>query len=237
MTYFKMVLTIVFCFKVDYCFTVLSYMASYTLSNMTSFKRFESKPVVKIIYIYTHCNLWRHRLSLTRTNIIHMSTSVSRRLNNKYNVFKIIACLIITLFAGRLFVMVGCLQTCRKHLHVHILLLWGGRGGGMKLPYHFFFYWNAYIKRSCICVWGVSILHFSTILLLDFGTAPTMWYFLFSISVIECRWSWIVRLDTFSDVTTLKTLINSTKTVYDFLLRYLMITSLVCMSRSSTSLF
>jgi hypothetical protein len=26
-------------------------------SNMTSFKRFESKPVVKIIYIYTHCNL------------------------------------------------------------------------------------------------------------------------------------------------------------------------------------
>jgi hypothetical protein len=30
-------------------------------SNMMSFKRFESKPVVKIIYIYTHCNLWRHR--------------------------------------------------------------------------------------------------------------------------------------------------------------------------------
>jgi hypothetical protein len=30
-------------------------------SNMTSFKRFESKPVVKIIYTYTHCNLWRHR--------------------------------------------------------------------------------------------------------------------------------------------------------------------------------
>jgi hypothetical protein len=28
---------------------------------LTSFKRFESKPVVKIIYIYTHCNLWRHR--------------------------------------------------------------------------------------------------------------------------------------------------------------------------------
>ena len=28
-------------------------------SNMTSFKRFESKPVVKIIYIYTDCNLWR----------------------------------------------------------------------------------------------------------------------------------------------------------------------------------
>ena len=30
-------------------------------SNMTSFKRFESKPVVKIINTYTHCSLWRHR--------------------------------------------------------------------------------------------------------------------------------------------------------------------------------
>jgi hypothetical protein len=29
----------------------------YKYSNTTSFKRFESKPVVKIIYIYTHCNL------------------------------------------------------------------------------------------------------------------------------------------------------------------------------------
>ena len=34
-------------------------------SNMTSFKRIESKPVVKIIYIYTHCNLWRHRQFIT----------------------------------------------------------------------------------------------------------------------------------------------------------------------------
>jgi hypothetical protein len=32
---------------------------------MTSFKRFESKPVVKIIYTYTHCNLWRHRQFIT----------------------------------------------------------------------------------------------------------------------------------------------------------------------------
>jgi hypothetical protein len=50
-------------------------------SNMTSFKRFESKPVVKIIYIYTHCNLWRHRQFITlfyqflhiRIEIIHGS--------------------------------------------------------------------------------------------------------------------------------------------------------------------
>jgi hypothetical protein len=34
-------------------------------SNMTSFKRFESKPVVKIIYTCTHCNLWRHRQFIT----------------------------------------------------------------------------------------------------------------------------------------------------------------------------
>ena len=30
-------------------------------SNMTSFKRFESKPVIKIILIYDRLNLWRHR--------------------------------------------------------------------------------------------------------------------------------------------------------------------------------
>ena len=50
-------------------------------SNMTSFKRFESKPVVKIIYTYTHCNLWRHRQFITifyqflhiRIEIIHGS--------------------------------------------------------------------------------------------------------------------------------------------------------------------
>ena len=32
-----------------------------TYSNMTSFKRSESKPVVKIILIYDRLNLWRHR--------------------------------------------------------------------------------------------------------------------------------------------------------------------------------
>ena len=42
---------------------------------------FESKPVVKIIYTYTHCNLWRHRQFITifyqflhiRIEIIHGS--------------------------------------------------------------------------------------------------------------------------------------------------------------------
>jgi hypothetical protein len=48
---------------------------------MTSFKCFESKPVVKIIYTYTHCNLWHHRQFITifhqflhiRIEIIHGS--------------------------------------------------------------------------------------------------------------------------------------------------------------------
>jgi hypothetical protein len=48
-------------------------------SNMTSFKRFESKPVVKIILIYDRLNLWRHRQFITmfyqflhiRIEIIH----------------------------------------------------------------------------------------------------------------------------------------------------------------------
>jgi hypothetical protein len=50
-------------------------------SNMTSFKRFETKPVVKIIYTYTHCDLWRHRQFISifyqflhiRIEIIHGS--------------------------------------------------------------------------------------------------------------------------------------------------------------------
>jgi hypothetical protein len=34
-------------------------------SNMTSFKRFESKPAVRIILIYDRLNLWRHRQFIT----------------------------------------------------------------------------------------------------------------------------------------------------------------------------
>ena len=51
------------------------------VSNMTSFKRFESKPMVKIILIYDRLNLWRHRQFITifyqflhiRIEIIHGS--------------------------------------------------------------------------------------------------------------------------------------------------------------------
>jgi len=34
-------------------------------------------------------------------------------------------------------------------------------------------------KRSCICVLGVSILSFSTILIFDFEIVPTVLYFCF----------------------------------------------------------
>ena len=35
-------------------------------------------------------------------------------------------------------------------------------------------------EQSCICTLWVSILPLSTILLLDFGTVPTVWYYCFS---------------------------------------------------------
>ena len=54
---------------VSECYVLLYYekKSLYVIyhSNMTSFKRFESKPVIKIIYTYTHCNLWRHRQFIT----------------------------------------------------------------------------------------------------------------------------------------------------------------------------
>jgi hypothetical protein len=44
-------------------------------TNMTSFKRFESKPVVQIIYICTHCNSWRHRQFITIFYLIPIGTN------------------------------------------------------------------------------------------------------------------------------------------------------------------
>jgi hypothetical protein len=49
--------------------------------------------------------------------------------------------------------------------------------------------------RSCICVLGVSILHLSTILILNFGTVLTVWYFFlfYGLSSVIYRgssWSW-----------------------------------------------
>ena len=63
------------------CIIPLWQLVSVVNSNMTSFKRFESKPVVKIILIYDRLNLWRHRQFITifyqflhiRIEIIHGS--------------------------------------------------------------------------------------------------------------------------------------------------------------------
>ena len=44
---------------------ILKYIIYINNYNMTSFKRFESKPVVKIILIYDWLNLWRHRQFIT----------------------------------------------------------------------------------------------------------------------------------------------------------------------------
>jgi hypothetical protein len=67
---FRVIITIILCCP--------CYMPN---SNMTSFKRFESKAVVKIILIYDRLNLWHHRQFITifyqflhiRIEIIHGS--------------------------------------------------------------------------------------------------------------------------------------------------------------------
>jgi hypothetical protein len=72
---------VIFFRSAEYIKSNLVSLVSNKNSNMTSLKRFESKPVVKIIYIYTHCNLWRHRQFITlfyqflhiRIEIIHGS--------------------------------------------------------------------------------------------------------------------------------------------------------------------
>ena len=40
-------------------------------------------------------------------------------------------------------------------------------------------------ERPCMCVLVVSLLPLSTIFLLDFGTVPTLWYFLFFYWTLE----------------------------------------------------
>jgi hypothetical protein len=50
---------------IDLLFHDFIYDVKIMVSNMTSFKRFESKPVVKIILIYDRLNLWRHQQFIT----------------------------------------------------------------------------------------------------------------------------------------------------------------------------
>ena len=40
-------------------------------------------------------------------------------------------------------------------------------------------------ERSCICVLELSILPLSTFLIFDFGSVPTVWYFLFFFILLQ----------------------------------------------------
>jgi len=88
--------------------------------------------------------------------------------------FKILAFFIIMLYA-RLYVRVGISLTCGKHLHNRIICL-----RGLILPLSIEV--SVAIQESgssCMCVLGISIMPLFTIFLLDFGTVPIEWYFLF----------------------------------------------------------
>jgi hypothetical protein len=69
---------------------------------------------------------------------------------------------------------VDILLTRGKHLHDHIMSLEGKFNPPfcieVSVPNHD-------IERSCICVWGISMLPLSTNFLFYFGTIPTVWYF------------------------------------------------------------
>jgi hypothetical protein len=79
----EIIWTVIFVFilKILCCIVVFINILLIENFNMTSFKRFESKLVVKIILIYDRLNLWRHRQFITtfyqflhiRIEIIHGS--------------------------------------------------------------------------------------------------------------------------------------------------------------------
>ena len=80
-----------------------------------------------------------------------------------------------------LYVSVGILITCGKHLYDYIISLRGQVWAHkisltppllIEVPVP-----RQESERSCICVLGVLILPLYTIFLLDFGTVPTVWYF------------------------------------------------------------
>ena len=89
----------------------------------------------------------------SRTNIIHMTTSVSRRLNILYIKFKIIVFFIITLLT-MLYVRVGILLTSRKHLYDPIISLrWKVWVHKTSLtPLRFIAVQSQESDQSCICV-------------------------------------------------------------------------------------
>ena len=91
--------------------------------------------------------------------------------------FKIIAFFIIKL-TTQLYVRVGILHTCGKHVHGRIMSLRGGLAHKTTLTLPPFVIEvpvpSEKKERPCNCVLGASILPISTILLLEFGNVPTV---------------------------------------------------------------
>ena len=94
---------------------------------------------------------------------------------------KIISFFIITLF-DRLYVRVGILLICGKHVHDRIISLRGGVWVHkanlipplfIEVPVP-----SKENERFCACVFPVSVFPLSTILIFDLGSLSTMWYFL-----------------------------------------------------------
>jgi len=132
-------------------------------------------------FLFLYCHSFPN---IKKTNIIHMTTSVPRKLNILCIMFKIIAFFIITLFA-RLYVRVDILLLYEKLLHDHIISLRGEVWDNkisltpplfIEIPVP-----SQECDQSCIVVLGLSILHISTSFLLDCGTVLSLWYFLFFI--------------------------------------------------------
>ena len=114
-----------------------------------------------------------------------MTTSVSRRLNVLWIMFKIISFFIIALFA-QLYVRVGIILTCGKHLHDRITAVrWEvcTHKTGLTPPFSLRCMKQARkVNVMYLCV-IVSVLPLSTILIFDFKPVPTEWYLLFFTSL------------------------------------------------------
>ena len=171
-----MYIVIIYWIKVDYCFPTMSYNG---LVYYLIFRQWQRPSALfNITYDGLVCYLifrqWLKPSALcNRTNIMHMTTFVSRRFNILCIMQKIMWFFIITLFT-RLYVRVDILLTRRKHLHDIISLT--------NLSHHFLLkcLYQARKERCHMFVyWGYRFCFFLRFLIFNFGIVPTMWYFLF----------------------------------------------------------
>ena len=123
---------------------------------------------------YSDCDIFMFSSALfNRTNNIHMTNSMSWRLNILCKMFKVIALFIITLFT-LLYVWVGILFTHGMQLQDGIISLRRGvLANKTSLTPPLFFYWSVNTKPGKwvvmhICVSGLDFAT-SSILIFDFG--------------------------------------------------------------------